>query len=218
MVVNSWAWILGIFLKIKPLRFADSWTIAHERKYGCLGEVDGKLGLSLTKLRKAGEESWHGTTRCIMPVRHASDGSGGRLDVWTLSAGERLGWRLMFGRQSRQSCLKLRWWGHLRGEYRQDAEDIQSNPKILHHLKVRKRRSLLEKKLRWKVWATVLCYWCSVAKSCLILCDPMDCSMPGFPVLHSLPEFSQTHVHWVRDAIQSSHHLLPSSSPALNLF
>ena len=36
---------------------------------------------------------------------------------------------------------------------------------------------------------------CSVAKSCLTLCDPMDCSMPGFPVLHYLPEFAQVHIH-----------------------
>ena len=75
-----------------------------------------------------GVENWHGTTRCMMPVRHLSDGSGGWLDVWTLGAGEKLGWRYMFGRHSRQSCLKLRWWGHLRGEYRQDTGDIQSNP------------------------------------------------------------------------------------------
>ena len=39
------------------------------------------------------------------------------------------------------------------------------------------------------------------------LCDPMDCSTPGFPALHCLPEFAQTHVHWVDDAIQPSHPL-----------
>ena len=50
---------------------------------------------------------------------------------------------------------------------------------------------------------------CSVSKSCLTLCNPMDCSMPGFPVLHCLPEFPQTHVHWISDAIQPSHSLLP---------
>ena len=38
-------------------------------------------------------------------------------------------------------------------------------------------------------------WWCSVAQSCPTLCDSMDCSMPGFPVLHHLPEFAQTHVH-----------------------
>ena len=58
---------------------------------------------------------------------------------------------------------------------------------------------------------------CSVAESCLTLCDPMDCSTPGLPVLHHLPEFAQTHVHSVGDAIQPSHPLLPPSLPALNL-
>ena len=45
----------------------------------------------------------------------------------------------------------------------------------------------------------------------------MDCSTPGFPVLHYLPEFAQTHVHWVSDAIQSSHPLPPVSPLAFNL-
>ena len=53
------------------------------------------------------------------------------------------------------------------------------------------------------------CY--SVYKSCLTLCDPMDCSTPGFPVLHYLPDFAQVYVHWVGDAIWPSHPLLPSS-------
>ena len=48
------------------------------------------------------------------------------------------------------------------------------------------------------------------------LCDPMNCSTPGFPVLHHLPEFAHTHVHWVGDASQSSHPL-SSPSPALYL-
>ena len=51
----------------------------------------------------------------------------------------------------------------------------------------------------------------SVTQSCLTLCDPMDCSMPGIPVHHQLPEFTQTCVHWVGDAIQPSH---PLSSPS----
>ena len=52
---------------------------------------------------------------------------------------------------------------------------------------------------------------------CPILCDPVDRSMPGFPVFHYLPEFAQTHVHWVSDAIQPSHPLSPPSPPALHL-
>ena len=50
-------------------------------------------------------------------------------------------------------------------------------------------------------------YYCSVAKSCPTLCDPMDCSMPGFSALHCLLEFPLTHVHWVGDAIQPAHPL-----------
>ena len=49
------------------------------------------------------------------------------------------------------------------------------------------------------------------------LCDPMDCSTPGFPLLHYLPQFAQTYVHWVSDATQPSHPLSPPSPPALNL-
>ena len=58
---------------------------------------------------------------------------------------------------------------------------------------------------------------CSLPKSCLTLCDPMDCRMPGFPVLHHLPEFAQIHVHWVSDAIQPPHPLPSPSPPALSL-
>ena len=57
----------------------------------------------------------------------------------------------------------------------------------------------------------------SVILSCLTLCSPMDCSMPGFPVHHQLPEFTQTHLHWVSDAIQPSHPLSSPSPPELNL-
>ena len=64
---------------------------------------------------------------------------------------------------------------------------------------------------------------CSVAKSCPPLCEPMNCSIPGYPVLHYLLEFAQTHVHWVSDAI---HHLilcrplllLPSVFPSIRVF
>ena len=57
----------------------------------------------------------------------------------------------------------------------------------------------------------------SVTQSCMTLCDPMDCSTPGLPVHHQLPEFTQTHVHWVGDAIQPSHPLSSPSPPAFNL-
>ena len=56
----------------------------------------------------------------------------------------------------------------------------------------------------------------SVAQSCLTLCDPMNRSTPGLPVHHQLPELTQTHVHWVSEAIQPSHPLSPPSPPAPN--
>ena len=63
---------------------------------------------------------------------------------------------------------------------------------------------------------------CSVAQSCLTLGDPMDCSTPGFPVLHYLLESAQSHVHCVSDTIQLSHPLspllLPSIFPSIRVF
>ena len=70
---------------------------------------------------------------------------------------------------------------------------------------------------------SIHCCCCSVTQSCLTLCDPVECSIPAFPVLHYLPEFAQTHVHWMDDAIQPSHPLaplllLPSIFPSISIF
>ena len=62
---------------------------------------------------------------------------------------------------------------------------------------------------------TFIYQFSSVAQSCLTLCDPINCSMPGLPVHHQLPEFTQTHVPQVGDAIQPSHPLWSPSPPAL---
>ena len=62
-----------------------------------------------------------------------------------------------------------------------------------------------------------VCMCAESLQSCPTLCDPMDCSTPGFPVHHQLPQLAQTHVHWVGDAIQSFHPLSPLSPPAFNL-
>ena len=81
----------------------------------------------------------------------------------------------------------------------------------------------------WKVCQLEATSWCQrtsflrnvqfglVAQLCLTLCDPMDCSMPDFPVHYQLPEFTQTHVRWVGDTIQLSHPLSFPSPPAFNL-
>ena len=57
----------------------------------------------------------------------------------------------------------------------------------------------------------------SIAQSCLTLCNPMDCSMPSFTVLHHLLELAQAHIHWVGETIQSSDSLSSPSPPAFNL-
>ena len=86
-----------------------------------------------------------------------------------------------------------------------NREGNQNQPYLM--LKKKKKLSNF-----WNTW-----YCCSVAQSYPTLGNPPDCSTPGCPVLHHLPELAQTHVHWVADAIQPSHPLFSPSSPALNL-
>ena len=64
---------------------------------------------------------------------------------------------------------------------------------------------------------TIFCCCCSVAQSCLTLCDPMDCSVPGLPVSNHLPKFAPIHAHCLSDAIQPSHPLMLSSLSALKV-
>ena len=68
----------------------------------------------------------------------------------------------------------------------------------------------------WIVLHNILLQFSSVAQLCPTLCDPMNCSTPGLPVHLQLPEFTQTHVHRVGDAIQPSHPLSSPSPPAPN--
>ena len=79
----------------------------------------------------------------------------------------------------------------------------------------KKKRSHLELGILEKAVSKLL-QFSSVAQSCPTLRDPTNRSTPGLPVHHQLPEFTQTHVHWVGDAIQPSHPLSSPSPPALN--
>ena len=86
-------------------------------------------------------------------------------------------------------------------------------------------KSILQLKAQTKLWENRIVFvqlqWCiqfsSISQLCPTLCDPMDCSMKGFPVYHQLSELAQTHVHWIGDAIQSPHPLPCPSPPAFNL-
>ena len=80
--------------------------------------------------------------------------------------------------------------------------------------------SKLDCSFHWDKWpksAFNSVQFSSVTQPCLTLCNPMDCSTPGLHVHRQLPEFAQTHIHWVGDAIQPSHPLSSPSSPAFNL-
>ena len=66
---------------------------------------------------------------------------------------------------------------------------------VLDGYQVHKETTFHEEEHRLALWALVECCCFSVAKSCLTFCNPMDCSMPGFPVLHYLLELAQTHFH-----------------------
>ena len=70
---------------------------------------------------------------------------------------------------------------------------------------------------KWKLNMNLWVQFSSGAQSCPTLCDPTDCSTPGFPVRYQLPEVAQTHIHWVGDATQPSHPLSSPSPPALSL-
>ena len=74
---------------------------------------------------------------------------------------------------------------------------------------------LFERQAFFNFFFSLCC--CLVPKSCLTLCGPMGCSMPGLLVHHQLPGLTQTHAHWVSDAIQPSHPLPSPSPPVFNL-
>ena len=90
-------------------------------------------------------------------------------------------------------------------------------PGVLQSMGLQRVRHDWATELNWSEAQLTLTKEMKVSQLCPTLFNPIDCSTPGFPVLHHLPELAQTHVYWVSDAIQPSHPLLSPSSPALNL-
>ena len=95
--------------------------------------------------------------------------------------------------------------------------------RLYHSGQMEERKTSMEYE-EFLSWIRRLCGWAaqahthfsSVTQLCPALCNPMNLSTPGLPVHHQLPEFTQTHVHWVGDAIQPSHPLSSPSPPARN--
>ena len=83
--------------------------------------------------------------------------------------------------------------------------------------KSRLKNSTFRKLRSWHLVPSVQFSSVQLLSHVRLFCDPMKCSTPGLPVHHQLPEFTQTHVHWVGDAIQLSHPLSSPSPPAFNL-
>jgi len=117
--------------------------------------------------------------------------------------------------------VKKRWQEYTEELYKKDLHDPDNHDGVITHLEpdILEIRSQvgLGSSTTSKVSGGVGYCCCSVAQSCPTLCDPMGCSMPRIPVLHQLPEFAQTPVHSVGDAIQPSQPLLSPSSRVVNL-
>ena len=99
---------------------------------------------------------------------------------------------------------------HLRGDTPNSAAPISSYFTLGREEWELKSVTLWRQKLRWRIlrYPGRSVFISLVTQSCLTLCDPMNCSTPSLPVHQQLPESTQTHVHWVDDAIQPSHLLL----------
>ena len=127
-------------------------------------------------------------------------------------------WATIHGVEKNQTCLsacmRTHTWLIYNVNYRCTVKwfsDVQLYMYILLHYVFLKIIILF-------IWLHgVLVQFSSVSQSCPMPCDPMHCSTPSLPVHHQLPEFTQTHIYWVVDAIQPSHPLSSPSPPAFNL-
>ena len=103
-------------------------------------------------------------------------------------------------------------WGHKESDMTEHGNPVSAVYILTNFSFILK--FLIYFKYQWSLCTSSVQFSCSL---CTTLCNSMNCSTPGFPVHHQLPELAQIHVHWVSDAIQPSHPLLSSSPPAFNL-
>ena len=117
------------------------------------------------------------------------------------------------------SQAMLQMTQHLRGDTPSSAVPISSYCTLGREEWELKSVTFWRQKLRWRIlrYPGRSVFISLVAQSCLTVCDPMNRSTPSLPVHHQLPESTQTHIHWVSDAIQPSHPLSSPSPPAFKL-
>ena len=108
--------------------------------------------------------------------------------------------------------IKKRWQEHTEELYKKDLHDPDNHDGVITHL----QPDILECEVKWALRSIRSDQIRSVAQLCPTLCDPMNRSTPGLPVHHQFPEFTQTHIHRVGDAIQPSHSLSSPFPPAPN--
>ena len=128
-------------------------------------------------------------------------------------------WTINKAEHQRIDAFELRCWRRL---LRVPWTARRSNQSILQEISPEYSLEGLMLKLKFQYFGHsnnkyIAVQFSSVTQSCPTLWDPMSCSTLGLPVHHQLLEFTQTHVHWVSDAIQPSHPLLSPSYPTFNL-
>ena len=132
-------------------------------------------------------------------------------------------WKDPMKLRENEMALYFKWaeiWGHwrqTRGKYKEITERAKEQAASINRGWWNKIILFSVVKDREVWYATVSIQFSSVTQSCPTLCNPMDCSTPGFHVHHQLLELVQTHVHWVSDTIQPSHPLSSPFPPAFNL-
>ena len=120
-----------------------------------------------------------------------------------------------------ESALPWGWSGPINSQLR-TGKEVKNQKSFWNHSTSDPISPSVSSSKCWQGWdmgnfSSQSVQFSSVTQLCLTLCNPMDCSMPGLPVHHQLPGFTQTHVHWVGNTIQPPHSLLSPSLPAFNL-